>query len=99
VSALAPDGLNTLQNAILKRFELPLENPDRPLVTNARHLAALQRAITALSSALVSLDSRAGYEFTAFDLIAAANALGDILGVSADPDLLGRIFADFCIGK
>lgn len=99
VSALAPDGLNTLQNAILKRFELPLENPDRPLVTNARHMAALQRAITALSSALVSLDSQAGYEFTAFDLIAAANALGEILGVSADPDLLGRIFADFCIGK
>jgi len=99
VSAIAPEGLNALQTAILKRFELPLENPDRPLVTNARHLAALERIIAALISALASLDNQAGYEFTAFDLITASSALGEILGVSPAPDLLGRIFADFCVGK
>ncbi len=99
VSVFDPAGLEILHAAILKRFELPLGALDRPLVTNARHLAELRRAITALTSALDSLDSHAGYEFTAFDLIAAANALGEILGVSADPDLLGKIFANFCVGK
>ncbi len=99
VSALAADGLDALQTAILKRFELSAGPLERPLVTNARHLAALERAIQALSGALDSLDHQSGYEFTAFDLIAAASAVGEILGVSADPDLLGRIFADFCVGK
>ncbi|MFA6720937.1 MAG: tRNA uridine-5-carboxymethylaminomethyl(34) synthesis GTPase MnmE [Candidatus Cloacimonadaceae bacterium] len=99
VSVKAENGLEALQTAILKRFELPLGTLERPLVTNTRHLAALDRAIQALSGALVSLESQAGYEFTAFDLIAAANALQEILGITADPDLLGKIFAEFCIGK
>ncbi|MBP7205586.1 MAG: tRNA uridine-5-carboxymethylaminomethyl(34) synthesis GTPase MnmE [Candidatus Cloacimonetes bacterium] len=99
VSVMAPNGMEALYEAILKRFDLPPGDLTSPLVTNARHLAALERSITAISNALSSLENQAGYEFTAFDLIAAANAIGEILGVTADPDLLGRIFADFCIGK
>ncbi len=99
VSVMSPDGLDALYAAIMKRFELPVGVLERPLVTNARHLAALERAIRSLTSAMTSLENQAGYEFTAFDLIAASNAIGEILGVSADPDLLGRIFSEFCIGK
>lgn len=99
VSVMHPDGLDALYSAILKRFELPLETLERPMLTNARHLAALERAIRSLASAHASLENQSGYEFTAFDLIEASNAIGEILGVSADPDLLGLIFSNFCIGK
>jgi len=99
VSTLEPKGLEALQDAILQRFELPTGDLERPLVTNARHLAALERAMQALTRAQQSLEHQAGYEFTAFDLAAAAGDIGEILGISADGDLLNDIFANFCIGK
>lgn len=99
VSALAAGGLEALYAAILRRFDLPSAELERPLVTNARHLAALERCSAALSSALGSLRDCAGYEFTAFDLHAASTALEEILGIVTTDDLLERIFSGFCIGK
>jgi tRNA modification GTPase len=93
------DGLDQLKAAILERFQLRQPDLRRPLVTNARHLAALQRCEDALVKALDSLREEAGFEFTAFDLIAASKALEEILGVISSDDLLERIFSNFCIGK
>ena len=61
--------------------------------------AALSRAISALQNALQSIDNQAGYEFTAFDLISASQALEEILGIVTTDDLLNSIFNNFCIGK
>ena len=98
-SVYAIEGLGKLQQAILNHFALPQKWVDRPLVTNARHLAALSRAISSLKNALQSIDNQAGYEFTAFDLIAASQALEEILGIVTTEDLLTNIFNNFCIGK
>lgn len=98
-SATQARGLDDLAFRMLDRFALPDVLPDQPLVTNARHLAALDRCQDALAQALGALRAGHGFEFVAFDLIAASNALGDILGVLSPDDLLGRIFADFCVGK
>ena len=94
-----PDRLQALSEEILFRLKLPTEILYRPLVTNARHLAALKRCIDALASAKQALLDEAGYEYIAFDLKAAGSALEDILGVVTPDDLLGRIFDGFCIGK
>jgi tRNA modification GTPase len=98
-SVEAPDGLKPLSGAILNRLQLPSEVLYRPLVTNARHLAALKRCLDALDSAQTALAQDAGFEFIAFDLKAAATALEDILGVVSSEDLLNQIFSGFCIGK
>ncbi|MDY0319061.1 MAG: tRNA uridine-5-carboxymethylaminomethyl(34) synthesis GTPase MnmE [Candidatus Cloacimonadaceae bacterium] len=99
VSALSPDGLKLISKSILERMQMPDNILERPMVTNARHLAALQRSIAALDMALGALDMDAGFEFVASDLIQASSALEDILGVVPTEDLLGRIFENFCIGK
>jgi tRNA modification GTPase len=99
VSVLGGGGMAALYQAILDRFMLPGELLDRPLITNARHLAALEKAVAALGNARQSLLDKAGYEFTAFDLIAASKSLEEILGIVTTEDLLGRIFSNFCIGK
>lgn len=93
------DGLKTLSEAILLRLKLPQQLLYRPLVTNARHLAALKRCIDALSAAKLALQQEAGFEFIAFDLKEASSALEDILGVVSSDDLLQKIFSGFCIGK
>ena len=99
VSALAPGGMDALQAAILSKLSLPLAAPDRPLVTNSRHLAALRRCIEGLEGALEALRGGSGFEFAAFELGAASSALEEILGFVSPDDLLERIFSSFCIGK
>ncbi|MEJ2171483.1 MAG: tRNA uridine-5-carboxymethylaminomethyl(34) synthesis GTPase MnmE [Woeseiaceae bacterium] len=64
-----------------------------------RHVDALRRAAKHFEAGRKALaDSRAG-ELFAEELRLAQNALGEITGAVSSDDLLGRIFADFCIGK
>ncbi len=64
-----------------------------------RHVDALRRALKHFEAGRKALaDSRAG-ELFAEELRLAQNALGEITGTVSSDDLLGRIFADFCIGK
>jgi len=98
-STIAAKGLEQLTDTILKRLNLSEELVNKPLITNSRHLAALEKAIYALRQALQSLDDGLGYEFTAFELGAASSALEEILGVITPDDLLEQIFSNFCIGK
>jgi len=98
-SVVNQDGLQELTNAILARFAIAEPLPERPLVTNSRHLAALKACGESLEKALAALKAGLGFEFAAFDLIAASGALEEILGIITPDDLLQRIFADFCVGK
>jgi len=68
-------------------------------VTNTRHLSAIQRSLASLDKALDSIESAAGYEFIAFDLIESVSALSEITGAVTTDDMLERIFSSFCIGK
>ncbi len=63
-----------------------------------RHLDALNRAASALSAARKQMQMRQG-ELVAEELRAAQRALAEITGAFTSEDLLGRIFASFCIGK
>ncbi|MGI6198112.1 MAG: tRNA uridine-5-carboxymethylaminomethyl(34) synthesis GTPase MnmE [Candidatus Cloacimonadaceae bacterium] len=98
-SVKAEGGLDELYSAILSRLEQNKEDSDTPLVTNTRHLAALQVCAEALTNAQEALKQAMGFEFVAFDLIAASAALEEIIGLVSPDDLLNRIFSDFCIGK
>jgi len=93
------DGLKNLSETILNRLLLSDDLLHKPLITNARHLAALQKCITSLAEAKNSLESGQGFEFTAFELATASRALEEILGVVSSEDLLEQIFSNFCIGK
>ena len=64
-----------------------------------RHLEALARARHHTEEAARQLtETRAG-ELVAEELRAAQQALSEITGEFTTEDLLGRIFAGFCIGK
>jgi tRNA modification GTPase len=45
------------------------------------------------------LEDRSGRELVAEELRGASVALGEIIGAESPDELLGRIFASFCIGK
>ncbi len=100
VSCLTGSGLDQLEEAVEGRIAEggQLSDTDEPAV-NARQADALRRCATALEAALRGMEFGAGTELVAEDLREALGALGEIVGrVDAD-DILGRIFASFCIGK
>ena len=65
----------------------------------ARHLEALGRAGQSTARAKGQLASGSGFELVAEELRLAQQALGEITGEVTSEDLLGRVFASFCIGK
>lgn len=69
------------------------------LVTNIRHLEALQKTEQALSKVLVGLDTQTTSDFLATDIKQALHYLGEITGAVTTDDLLENIFSKFCIGK
>lgn len=65
----------------------------------ARHTHALDRAGEALARGRAALAAAAPLELAAEHFRAATEALDDVLGATTPDDVLGRIFARFCIGK
>jgi len=67
------------------------------LALNARHVAAIEEAQRTLRAALAQ--PRPLAEMIAHDLRHALDAIGQVLGQVTPDDVLGKIFAGFCIGK
>jgi len=95
VSAKTGAGLDALRSAILEAAGWSARG-ETVFLARERHLRALREAHAHLEEAAAQA---AQWEFFAEELRLAQEALGAITGrVSAD-DLLGEIFARFCIGK
>jgi tRNA modification GTPase len=69
------------------------------LSARARHLEALARVDACLAEAARLLAAHDAAELVAEELRRAQLALGDIVGTDSPDELLGRIFARFCVGK
>ncbi|NQX56061.1 tRNA uridine-5-carboxymethylaminomethyl(34) synthesis GTPase MnmE [Pedobacter panaciterrae] len=69
------------------------------MVTNIRHVEALQKTHAALNSVANGLDNPVTSDFLAMDIKQALHYLGEITGQVTTDDLLENIFSKFCIGK
>jgi len=98
ISALTGEGLPELR-AHLKAC-MGYQMPDGGAISaRRRHLEALERARRHTHEAAQQLLERRAGELVAEELRGAQQALGEITGEFTSEDLLGRIFAGFCIGK
>jgi tRNA modification GTPase len=64
-----------------------------------RHLTALSSAQQAVARGLDQLRTNHAGELLADELLSAQNFLNEITGEFSADDLLGEIFAGFCVGK
>ncbi len=99
LSAKSGKGVEELKQALVTSFNSGLLNSNDPIVSNARHYDALQRAYSSLIDVQNGMENEISSEFLAIDLRAATEALGLITGEITNDELLGNIFSQFCIGK
>jgi tRNA modification GTPase len=95
VSSVTGAGVAALEAALSDRVARALGSAEAPALTRTRHRALVDEAVQALRRALTAN----GAELAAEDARLAARALGRITGRIDVEDVLGEIFATFCIGK
>ncbi len=99
ISSLQKTNIQELKNIMYNKIidaDFSLENT---IVTNARHLQALQKTYSALQETVTAIDSDLPGDLTALHIRYALNALAEITGEITNDDLLDNIFRNFCIGK
>jgi tRNA modification GTPase len=101
VSVVTGEGLAELRQRLAEvAFGRLLALGDvEPVVTRARHRAALERAVLELDSFQGARESGVDAAAAATHLRAAAAALDDLIGTVTPEDILDRVFAAFCVGK
>ncbi len=72
---------------------------DTTIITNLRHVEALQKADAALEKALEGMRGGLSGDFIAMDIRQSLYHIGEITGEVYADDLLESIFSRFCIGK
>ena len=99
ISAKNKTGIEELKSEILRKVNLHSINTDDVLVSNIRHLEALQKTQESLMRVLQNIDQPITSDFLASDIKQALYYLGEITGQVTTDDLLETIFSKFCIGK
>ena len=100
ISAETGAGLDGLKERMVATVgELGSGALDTAVISNVRHLTALERAGAALAEAAEGIELEATQELVALDIRHAIHYLGEITGEITTDEVLGNIFSKFCIGK
>jgi tRNA modification GTPase len=98
VSAKRKENINLIAESLVKSVKA--ENlSGSPVVSNTRHLEALQNALTSIQSVHEGLDQGVFPDLLTIDIRKALHHLGEITGEITTEEILGNIFSRFCIGK
>lgn len=93
-------GFEQLEGEIKKRvYQGVSEQSKEPLLSNIRQISALERALSSLNNARVSLDAGIPWDILSIDVRQALQDLSEITGQNVQETLLDDIFSRFCIGK
>ncbi len=69
------------------------------IVTNTRHINALDRALASLDDVLTSLNNNVSLELVSVDIYNVWSILGEITGETNNEEIINSIFMNFCVGK
>ena len=98
ISALDSDLVSGLKELISKN--LKLSSQSNIIITNSRHLEALNNSLKAIESVKKGLKEGLSGDLLSIDLNDAIINISIITGkIDIDQDILGSIFSKFCIGK
>lgn len=99
LSAKNGDGIETLKDKLLGFVNTGALRNNETIVTNTRHYDALLKSLEDIERVQLGMDGGISGDLLAIDLKEALYHLGEITGQVSNDELLGNIFANFCIGK
>ena len=99
LSAKTGAGVEVLKSKLLSLVQTGKLRNNDTIITNARHYDALSEALKSIQNVQAGLDSGLSGDLMAIDIREALHHFGRITGEISTDDLLGNIFANFCIGK
>ena len=99
ISAKNGSGIGTLRALLASTQHDLLGDSDTTLVTNQRHIQALTDTRTSLLRVRDGLAAGLPTDLAAQDIREAIYHIGSIVGEISTDEVLGNIFANFCIGK
>jgi tRNA modification GTPase len=99
LSAKTGEGVEDLKGALLDFVNTGALKKNETIVTNSRHYDALIKAREEMHKVRQGMDEGLSGDLLAIDIRQALYHLGEITGEITTDDLLGNIFANFCIGK
>lgn len=98
ISAKTGYGVDKLITSLTSSYSQHTAQND-VIITNARHYDALCKASQAIGRCINALSDGISGDFIAQDIRECMHYLAEITGEISTDDLLGNIFANFCIGK
>ena len=99
MSAKTGEGVELLKTKLLDMVQTGKLRNNDTIITNARHYDALRLALENIQNVQEGLQTGLSGDLLAIDIREALYHFGRITGEISTDDLLGNIFANFCIGK
>ena len=98
-SAKSGLGIDTLKAKLLEFVNTGALRNNDTIITNSRHYDSLLKALAEVQKMQQGMDANLSGDLLAIDIRQALYHFGEITGEITSDDLLGNIFANFCIGK
>lgn len=99
ISAKNNIGVDELKNQLLSFVNTGALRNNETIVTNTRHYDSLLKALNEIQNVKYGLETNLSSDLMALDIREALYHFGTITGQVTNDELLGNIFANFCIGK
>ena len=99
ISAKNKTGIEELKNQLLSFVNTGALRNNETIVTNTRHYDSLLKALEEIQKVKFGLEINLSSDLMAIDIKEALYHFGMITGQVTNDELLGNIFANFCIGK
>jgi tRNA modification GTPase len=99
ISAKDDLGISELKAQLTSLLNTGALSNNQTIVSNSRHFEALTKALAEINNIQKGIDTNLSSDLIAIDIRQALHHLGEITGKVTTEDLLGNIFANFCIGK
>lgn len=99
ISAKEKTGIEHLKNQLLSFVNSGALRNNETIITNTRHYDSLHKALEEIQKVKFGLNSNIPSDLMAIDIRQALYYFGEITGEVTNDELLGNIFANFCIGK
>jgi tRNA modification GTPase len=99
ISAKNSIGIDNIKSQLLSFVNTGALRNNETIITNTRHYDSLLKALEEIQKVKHGMQNNLSSDLMAIDIKQALYYFGEITGQVTNDELLGNIFANFCIGK